>query len=130
MEWLQPHVGQRVYTPAQFGPARDFVFEQWCDWARQRAAPRPQDLSGACRYGSLFMCRVFGGTLRGHYQHQFNDIDGLLVDLSRDAADVAAMRDPWRHEPSYFDLPELQAELRSCQPRVEGWVERYLRTAD
>ena len=57
------------------------------------------------------MHRLFGGSLRGNYQHQYNDIGGLHVDLGRDAADVRAMSDPWLHEPLYFDVPEQRGGL-------------------
>ena len=63
MDWNQPRRGHRTYSVDQFEPSWQFVFRQWCDWAAQRDAAPPVDLSGACRYGALFMCRVFGGSI-------------------------------------------------------------------
>lgn len=126
MDWTHPQPGQQNYAPAQWAHLQGFVFARWCDWAAERDAARPLDLSGACRYGSLFMHRLFGGSLRGNYQHQYNDIGGLHVDLGRDAADVRAMSDPWLHEPLYFDVPEQRAALQACLPRVDRWVQTYL----
>jgi hypothetical protein len=126
MDWRQTHTGPLMYSEAQFGWAKAFVFRQWCAWAVQREAPAPLDLSGACKYGSLFMCRVYGGSIQGHYQHQYNHINGQRVDLSYDAADVAGMAQPYLHEPLYFDIPEGQRALAGCLPRVDHWVSLYL----
>lgn len=115
-----------VYSYANFARAKAFVFRKWCEHARACQQPVPLDLSGACKYGSLFMQQVFGGVIEGHYQHQFNRIDGRLVDLGHDAADVGAMRTPYLHEPDYFDLPEQRASLASCRTRVDAWVREFL----
>ncbi|WP_430330549.1 hypothetical protein, partial [Salmonella enterica] len=50
-------------------------FTSGAELAVGRNAVAPPDLSGACRCGSLFMNRVFGGSLRGHVQHPYNYID-------------------------------------------------------
>ncbi|PXW94371.1 hypothetical protein C7444_11470 [Sphaerotilus hippei] len=126
MDWSRPRSGALTYAAGHFPLAKAFMFRMWCEWAAQREAVPPPDLSGACKYGSLLMCRLFGGSIRGHYQHQYNDIDGLHLDLSHDAADVAAMRDPYLHEPLYFAIPEGQQALQGCLPRVDAWVLRYL----
>lgn len=124
--WSIARPGVRAYSYDQFRLAKAFVFRKWGEWALVRGVAPPQDLSGACRYGSLFICRVYGGSIQGHYQHQYNRVEGRCVDLSHDAADVGAMTDPYRHEPSYFELPEQQASLQGCLPRVDRWVAEYL----
>jgi len=126
MDWSLPQPGLRDYSGALFGASHSFVLQRWRDWAAQRKSPVPADLSGACRYGSLFMCRLYGGAIRGNYQHQYNDFDGQHVDLGRGAADVAAMTDPWLHEPLFFQVPELQQALQSCLPRVDDWVALFV----
>lgn len=115
-----------AYSYANFARAKAFVFRKWCERAHACRQPVPIDLSGACKYGSLFMQQVFGGVIEGHYQHQFNRIDGRLVDLGHDAADVGAMRTPYLHEPDYFDLPEQRASLAACRARVDAWVGEFL----
>ena len=119
-------MGLMTYSSDQFAPARLFLFGKWCDWASQRGAAVPGDLSGACKYGSLFVCRLFGGSIQGNYQHQFNDIEGIRVDLGRDAEDVAQLARPYQHDPEYFAIPEVQAALHACLPRVDAWVTQYL----
>jgi len=126
LAWTDDIVGRLPYSGANFALAKAFFYAAWCVWAAERQAPCPADLSGSCKYGSLFMRSVFGGALRGHYQHQFNLIDGQLVDLSHDAQDVARMALPHRHEPEYFDVPELQASLLGCQPRAEAWAQAFI----
>jgi hypothetical protein len=126
-DWTSPRVARMGYSYAHFAAAKVFVFRKWCERAQEQQLTRPDDLSGACKYGSLFMQSVFGGGLRGHFEHQFNLIDGRLVDLSHDAMDVGRMRHPYLHEPDYFAVPELQRSLATCLPRAEGWATEFLR---
>lgn len=125
-DWAAPQPGLLPYSYANFAQAKLFFFGKWCEVAAERHLTQPLDLSGACKYGSLFMQGVFGGELRGHYEHQYNFIDGRLVDLSHDAADVGRMRHPYLHEPDYFAVPELQAALECCLPRTEAWVAEFV----
>lgn len=124
--WTESVEGQLAYNYANFALAKAYFFEQWCLWAAERQAVAPTDLSGACKYGSLFMRSVFGGALRGHFQHQYNFIDERMVDLSHDARDVGQMRAPYLHEPDYFDIPELQQSLAGCLPRAEAWASGFI----
>lgn len=117
---------QLVYSYEYFALAKVFVFRKWCERAVERGMITPIDLSGACKYGSLFMNRVFGGVICGHYEHQYNIIEGRIVDLSHDAIDVGKMTNPYLHEPDYFAIPEKQAALNLCVPRVELWVMQFL----
>ena len=114
------------YSYQHFAQAKDFVFRRWGDMAEEGQRLAPTDLSGACKYGSLFTQQIFGGTIQGHYQHQFNRVDGRLVDLSHDARDVGLMLHPYLHEAGYFEIPEYQAQLSACLPRVEAWVAAFL----
>lgn len=123
---MTPPTAHLHYSYTRFALAKAFAFRMWQDFAHERQAREPTDLSGACKYGSLFMQQVFGGEIEGHYQHQFNRIDGRIVDLSHDAADVGAMRDPYLHDPDYFDIPEQRAALQSCMPRVARWTAAFL----
>ena len=72
------------------------------------------------------MQSVFGGGIRGYFEHQYNFIDGRLVDLSHDAADVGNMNNPYLHESEYFFVPELQVSLAQCLPRSEDWAEEFI----
>jgi len=121
---------QLPYSYEHFAQAKVFVFRKWCERAVERSNPVPTDLSGSCKYGSLFMNQVFGGIICGHYQHQYNIIDERIVDLSHDALDVARMTNPYLHEPDYFDIPEKQAALKRCLPRVNTWVNDFLAEID
>lgn len=118
--------GPIAYSPARFADAKAFVFRLWCELALERQAPVPSDLSGACKYGSLFVQGVFGGVIEGHYAHQFNRIDGRLIDLGHDALDVGRMRNPYLHDADYFLIPEYRDRLARCAPRVEAWVAGFL----
>ena len=72
------------------------------------------------------MNQIFGGSIRGHYEHQYNMIEGRIVDLSHDALDVGKIINPYLHEPDYFAIPERQDALDNCLPRVACWVVQFL----
>lgn len=126
VDWTVHREGSLAYSYERFALAKVFVFRKWVELAVERKICAPTDLSGACKFGSLFMSRVFGGCLRGHYQHQYNLIDGRIVDLSHDAADVGSMRNPYLNEPEFFAIPEFRASMDSCLPRIELWAVEFL----
>ncbi len=125
-DWTTQRTGALPYTSGHFAHAKVFLFGKWCERARLRRLTPPGDLSGACKYGSLFMQAVFGGGLRGHFEHQYNFIEGRIVDLSHDAIDVGRMRNPYLHEPLYFEIPEVQRSLAGCYPSSQAWAEEFL----
>jgi hypothetical protein len=126
VDWTSPREGRLAYTHDGFAEAKVWLLDQWQAWADEQGRARPVDLSGACKYGSLMVQYVFGGSIRGHFEHQYNFIDGRLVDLSHDALDVGRMRHPYQHEPAYFAVPELQASLAGCSPRAEAWGAKFI----
>lgn len=125
-DWTLNREAQLAYSYEHFAQAKVFVFRKWCERAAERGANVPSDLSGSCKYGSLFMNQVFGGIICGHYEHQYNIIGGRIVDLSHDAMDVGKLTNPYLHEPDYFNIPKKQASLDRCLPRVQGWVVQFL----
>lgn len=125
-DWTITREAQLSYSYERFALAKAFVFRKWCERAVEKHALVPTDLSGSCKYGSLFMIHVFGGSICGHYEHQYNIIGGRIVDLSHDAIDVGRITNPYLHEPDYFAIPEKQASLNGCLPRVQLWVAEFL----
>jgi hypothetical protein len=125
-DWTIDREAQLAYTYDRFAQAKVFVFGKWCERAIERGTLRPTDLSGSCKYGSLFMNRVFGGSICGHYEHQYNIIGGRIVDLSHDALDVGRIKNPYLHEPDFFAIPEKQASLDRCLPLVERWAVQFI----
>lgn len=126
IDWMLARDAKVSYTYSSFATAKSWFFVKWCELAAQRGIAVPLDLSGSCKYGSIFMQSVFGGSIRGHFEHQCNSIDGRLVDLSHDAADVGRMINPYLHEPNYFLIPEVQQSLADCQARAELWASEFL----
>ncbi|WP_156924266.1 transcriptional regulator [Derxia gummosa] len=123
---LAPIGDFRALDEAGFIDAGDFIFRKWRERASERGEPVPLDLSRSCKYGSLFMSLVYGGTIAGNYQHQFNIIDGRIVDLSHAAADVFRMREPYAHDADLFVADFHRESMASITPRVSGWVEEFL----
>jgi hypothetical protein len=112
-------------TDAEMARARRFVFAKWCERAHERGEAPPVDLSHSCKYGTLFMHTVFGGMIAGNYQHQFNVINGCIVDLSDGAADVLRLAFPYDHEPELFGIAEHMASMDGCQSRVDAWAAEF-----
>jgi hypothetical protein len=125
-DWTLDRKARIAYSYERFAQAKSFVFRKWCDQAKERGLISPVDLSGSCKYGSLFMNQIFGGKICGHYEHQYNVIDGRIVDLSHDAVDVGRITNPYLHEPDFFVIPEKKASLNKCLPRVKVWVIEFL----
>lgn len=69
---------------------------------------------------------MFGGAIRGQFEHQYNFIDGRLVDLSVDVSDVRRMCYLYLHEPDYFQVPEVQLSLSQCEPRAQRWADEFV----
>ncbi len=126
IDWTRSRPGPLAYSAVRFAEAKAFLFDKWCERARLRHLLQPADLSGACKYGSIFVQCLFGGAIRGHFEHQYNFIEGRIVDLSHDALDVGRMRNPYLHEPEYFDIPEVQASLAGCRAHSSAWADEFV----
>lgn len=113
-------------SPDALDLARDFVFQKWCERAGERLLPMPDDLSGSCKFSSLFCAEVFGLKMRGNADHQFCiDEQGSIVDLNAGAADVSRLSDPWRHDPIFWNNRDHRASMQSCRPRVALWLQEF-----
>lgn len=79
-------------TPENISAAKGFVLRKWRERAIERGREEPADLSSACKFGSLFAAKLFGGKVRGNFFHQWCELpDGQRIDVSDEAADVASM---------------------------------------
>ncbi|MEP3670906.1 MAG: hypothetical protein ABJN42_29775 [Roseibium sp.] len=113
-------------TPENIAAARDFVFEKWNERAAERGLAPRSDLSGSCKFSSLFAQTVFGTSLQGNYHHQFGVLaDGTVLDLNAEARDVQELDNPWVHDPDFWENPEHIESLESCAPRVAGWIKEF-----
>lgn len=106
--------------------AREFVLRKWRERAAERGLSVPRDLSGSCKFSSLFASRLFGLEMRGNEDHQFCiHPDGSIFDLNADAEDVRALANPWKHDPAFWMNPDHQESMESCHPRVEAWLDEF-----
>ena len=126
---MKPKVALNAQT---LNLARDFVYDSWCERSRELGyspAFMPSDLSGSCKFSSLFVQRVFGGTVEANYHHCFNRIDGVVIDLNEHAMDVLSMDNPYLHDEVFANDPEFHESLESCLPRVEKWASEFIEKA-
>ncbi|MBI4751319.1 MAG: hypothetical protein HY774_22810 [Acidobacteria bacterium] len=118
-------------TPETFFTARQFVLDRWRARARELGRPEPSDLSRACLFASLFAYQVFGGMLQGNRFHQYTVKAGHLIDLTIGSEDLQKLReagiDPHEHDPRWWANPVHLEAMTSCLPRVERWVEEFLK---
>ena len=125
-KWLNsPTEGFLEPTDENIKKAKDFVFQKWKERAIERMAREPMDLSSACKFSSLFVKMVFGGTIKGSWGHQYNDIGGRVVDINSDAGDVLSLADPHFHDRKFIGNRGHNESLESCMPRVKKWVEEF-----
>lgn len=82
----------------------------------------PADLTNACKFTALFGSVVFGADIGGNYDHVFNVLDGRIIDINADAADVKALADPYRHDDPFIGSGDLQDSMATCVQRVEAWI--------
>ncbi|MFA5490203.1 MAG: hypothetical protein WC284_13455 [Candidimonas sp.] len=113
-------------TPKNIQMAKNFVLMKWKERAKEKKLPLPVDLSNACKFNTLFIKKIFGGKIKGNYNHQYNVIDGKIIDLSDDSSDVILMNKPYEHDEIFFGNPEHIESLKSCQNRVDQWVDEFL----
>ena len=114
-------------TRANLSLARRICLAGWRERAAERGSPEPVDLSGSCKFTSMFAAEIFGGEMRGNEEHQFCQLaGGRIIDLNHDAADVQRMEDPHVHDPGFWGNPDHAASLESCRSRVGLWVSQFL----
>lgn len=112
-------------TPENLKRAQEFVLKKWRERAAERGRFEPKDLSSSCKFSSMFVQAVFGGEIRGNYDHQFVVLNGQIIDLNKDAEDVRDMEDPYEHDESWFGNDEHLDSMESCKPRVRDWVRDF-----
>jgi len=108
-------------TSEWIAKAREFLLEKWSERVRELGRKQPADLSGACKFSSLFGKEVFGLDIQGNWDHQFNVLpDGSPLDLGEQG-------DSHEHDEEFFGNPEHRESMKSCMPRVRGWAEEFRR---
>lgn len=114
-------------TPENVDKAKQFIFDKWqqraVEYGREEV---PFDLSGACKFASLFAQQVFGGNLKGNKLHQFVELENQIIDLTAGSRDVASMPTPYHHDKGFWGNAEHMRSLRSCSPRVSDWANEFL----
>lgn len=127
-KWLStPATGGLPATRLLVADARQHALSMWRERALERGEAAPTDLSGSCKFVSIFVKLIFGGSIEGNASHQFNRLcNGEILDLNRDAADVALLDRPYFHDTTFFGNPEHIESLGSCVPRSQRWAELFL----
>jgi hypothetical protein len=111
--------------------AKAFLLRKWRERAAERQHEEPADLSNACKFASLFAQRIFGGQLRGNWDHQYLILpNGQRLDLTEPSQNLAGIRaegrDPYRHDRRFWNNRDHRESLASCRPRVDRWVSEFL----
>lgn len=118
--------GAIPFTPSNLEAAKTFVIQKWKERAAERGSREPDDLSGACKFSSLFIQKLFGGTIEGNWHHQYNVIGGEVVDITSDSSEVGGLDEPYHHDLVFFGNPDHIESMKSCLPRVNRWVDEFL----
>lgn len=122
---------KRIFAEgAEVDDLRAFVLGRWRARALEQGLPLPDDLSSSCKFGALFVREILGGEIRGNWAHVHCRLtDGRILDLSRHAGDVEAIRarqlDPYDHDRAFVRSRDFRDSLDTCRPRVKAWVEEW-----
>ncbi len=108
-----------------------FVMERWRERAAEMRLSDPIDLSGSCRFSTLFVQSLHGGSIRGYNDHFHVRLgSGLIVDLNAQAADVQEIRrrggDPYWHHRAFMASRDVRESFDTCRPRVQIWTKLWL----
>jgi hypothetical protein len=111
---------------------RAFVLDRWKARATEMRLAQPVDLSSSCKFGALLVHKLYGGEIRGGWNHvHCRLLDGTILDLSRWAADVDAIRnagiDPYVNDRAFIRSRDFKRSLENCSRRVEAWAEEWRR---
>lgn len=110
--WLAP-------APENIEAARAFLLDKWYDRAREQGCAEPAGLDSACIFGSVFAQCVFGGRLRGNWDHQAVEHPVVgTIDLTRRSSAI-------RHDPTFWGRAEHREKVTSVLPRVARWVAEF-----
>ncbi|MEG0868905.1 MAG: hypothetical protein RSG77_17885 [Hafnia sp.] len=122
----KPKVALNAHT---LNLARNFVLDRWQARAKELGLDKPEDLTNSCKFSSLFVQRIFGGSIEANECHCYNRINGIVVDLNEFAMDVLGMDEPYLEDPDFLEEPEFHESLSSCQARVSAWVSGFYELA-
>ncbi len=120
-------------TAENLALVRAFLLEKWKERHIERYGSHkeslnwiPVDLSNSCKFTALFGSVVFGGDITGNYEHMFNVVNGKIVDINQEAKDVQLFAKPHKIDKKFLAFnEELYQSLKSCAPRVEGWINEF-----
>jgi len=84
----------------------------------------PQDLSGACKFATLFAQELFGGNITGNWHHIFLMNKGKKIDLI-DGVGVP-IKYKKLNDPVFLKSAEFKKSLSFCYPRVKKWVIEFI----
>ncbi|MBY3155539.1 hypothetical protein HFO56_24750 [Rhizobium laguerreae] len=85
----------------------------------------PQDLSGSCKFSSIFAAIVFDAGIDGNYDHQFAVKKNKIIDLNAGSADVASLSKPYLIDPIFFGSRDHMTTMKSCIPRIVEWLRAF-----
>jgi hypothetical protein len=109
-------------TEENIALAQEYVWLKWKERSCELDRPEPTNLSGACKFASLFAREMFGGEIAGNYLHQYLVHKGRVIDLTgSDGAKLNA----YHHDRKFWLNPEHKESLISCAPRVSDWVAKF-----
>jgi hypothetical protein len=112
-------------TEENMKAVRSFCLEKWRERHLEMGGAEtdlPNDLSNSCKFTALLGAVIFGADIGGNYDHVFNVLDGRIIDINAEAADVKALANPYRHDDDFIASGDFQDSMDTCIDRVEGWI--------
>ena len=111
---------------------RNFILEKWQKMDYElKDFYEVNDMSFSCKFTSLFCAKLFRGYLRGNKYHNFAIVDNYIIDPTNPSWMFDRFKedniDPYLIDNEYLCTIETQEWVDSCTPRVEGWIEEFIK---
>ncbi|TLX17062.1 hypothetical protein [Rhizobium sp. MHM7A] len=112
-------------SPENLTMVREFLLEKWRQRAAELDKEPPTDLTDSCKFSALFGSVVFGADIGGNWNHVYNLVDGEIVDINAEAADVKGRRGIYKHDSSFIESYDFRESMKTCRERVSTWLREF-----
>lgn len=109
----------------QIERASQFALRMWQQRATELGREIPDDLSGACKFCSVFARGLWGGAIVGNSEHVFVRRGMQIIDLTAMAKGTLSLGMAAYNETTEPDHPDYRESISNCIPRVMDWFLRW-----
>lgn len=108
--------------------AKQFALAKWAQRAIEHGNATPNNLSGSCKFCSLFCWFVFGGKLAGNAEHQWvvDNTNGIIDLTSYSGYQFYSDRSKYKPDRQFWLNGQHLSSLRDCLERSSLWANEFI----